>query len=81
MQKVSKHLGGITPSVDYRATVKSNTAPDILDSYINDDGELVYVLANGNEALSVKYDAIWNPPKSAIKPYSKGENPNGRLIK
>ncbi len=64
-------------SVDFKANVKAHTAPEIVDEIIEDSGEKMYVLANGNTIPAVRYDAIWNPVKGIIKPkFYKGLNPD-----
>jgi len=64
-----------TKAVGYKAEVKENKAPEIIEKYQNDNLETVYVLDNGRETLQSKYDQIWNPAKTKIMPVNyKREN-------
>lgn len=63
---------------DYRPQVPYHTAPKIECETTNEDGEAVYVLANGNTIPVVKYDSMWKKAKGVVnrdKKY-KGDNPD-----
>ena len=72
------NVGSPKLAVGYKANVKSNTAPEVAEQFIDDEGEVQYILSNGNTQPKLKYDAIWNPKKGIVntnKMY-KGENPD-----
>jgi len=58
------------------------TAPSIVESFINDDGEIVHVLVNGNTQTDVLYMKMWGKPKGIIinDKKHKGDNPNSRNL-
>lgn len=60
-------------SVNFHASVPTYKPPVIVDQFCDDDGELVYVLANGNTSLAKLYNNLWNPTKGIINMQSKGE--------
>lgn len=81
MRKQTYKAGGIT-TTDYRANVPYLTQPKVLESYLDDDGERVFILDNGREQPEVKYNAIWGKVKTKIMPKSyKGENCDSRPVK
>jgi hypothetical protein len=64
--------------VDFKANVKSVTAPVIVDTITGDDGEESYVLENGNTFPKEKYDALWFPSRGKMNLHSKFKgNPIG----
>ena len=74
------HHSGKTITTDFHPAVPTYTQPKVLESYINDEGEKMYILSNGRESLAERYDAIWNPIKGKIitdKKY-KGNGLDGR---
>ncbi len=71
----------IDGNVNYHATCKMYTAPKVIDSFINDEGEKELVLENGNTTLESRYNDLWHPVKSKIKAeHYKGENPDRRNL-
>lgn len=65
----------------FHPEVKFNTRPEILESYIGDDGEKWLILANGRETLETRYNSLWNPLKGKVKhEHYKGENPDRRNL-
>ena len=74
--------GGKNKTTDYRPDVKANTAPVIIDTYIDDDtGDTWFNLANGNSISQVRYDAVWNVKKGIMKPMGfKGDNLDTRRV-
>lgn len=49
-----------------------HTAPPI----DHEEGD-IYVLKNGNTILKEKYDSMWFPKRTKVKPYNhKGDNPH-----
>lgn len=80
MQKTSTNLGGKGNTVDFRPDKKSFTAPEVVDRYQNDEGDTILILASGNEIPEIRYNAMWFPVKTAIRPLDKGINPNFRKL-
>jgi hypothetical protein len=69
-------------NVEFKANVKSYTPPLVIDTFMDDDGNENYLLANGNTSLADRYNALWNPKKGVVnndKKY-KGENNNKRNL-
>lgn len=60
-------------SIIFKPEVRTYLPPVIVDQFCDDDGELVYVLANGNTSLAKLYNNLWNPTKGIINMQSKGE--------
>jgi len=61
---------GIT---NYHASRKTYTAPDIAESYLNDAGDIIHILTNGNELSDNNYMKHWGKPKGKVNWKSKGE--------
>jgi len=59
---------------------KVYTAPIITESYLTDNGEVMHILANGNEQSDISYMALWGKPKGVINWKCKGKNPDSRAI-
>ena len=80
MRKViTKKDSGNSHNVDYKANVKENTAPKIMESFIDDDGEIIHILENGNTQSDISYMKMWGIPKGKIKPKSfKGKGIDSR---
>lgn len=55
-------------SVEYKAERKINIKPIITESYVNDNGDVMLILSNGNQMLSDAYKAMWEPAKGKILP-------------
>lgn len=66
--------------LNFYASVKSWTPPIIVDQFCDDDGELNYVLANGNTTLQSAYNSLWHPVKSQVNWKAKGDNPDRTRI-
>lgn len=65
---------GQSESVSAKAIKKQYTAPEIKETFIDDEGETQYIFENGNTQSEISYTAFWNQPKSKIKPRGfKGE--------
>lgn len=65
-------------TTDFKPQKKSYTAPKVEEQFTDDDGEVIYVLENGNTIPKIKYDQMWNVPKGAMihdKKW-KGDNPD-----
>lgn len=60
-------------NTNYHAERKVNTPPAIIDQFVDDDGELNYVLDNGRETLANRYNSLWHPTKKIINWKAKGE--------
>ena len=67
---------GNSCNVDYKTDKKAMVKPTILDTFMDDNGEDVYILSNERTQLARLYNAFWNPPKSTINWKTKGENPD-----
>lgn len=70
---------GISPTVDYIADRKTNTAPIVVESFTDDELVEWYILENGNHILADRYNAMWNMAKGKVitDPKWKG----GTLVK
>lgn len=70
-------------SVNFHADRKIYSAPIIEESFIDDNGEVIHILSNGNQLSELNYLKHWGqPPKGKIitdKKY-KGENPDRTKI-
>ena len=55
---------------------KANTAPDIIESFLTDDGEIMHILANGNQQTDVLYMKMWGMPKGKIITDKNYKGPN-----
>jgi len=75
MTKTTKH--GITT---FHPNCKCYSAPVIKDQFIDDEGDLTYVLENGNTVLADRYNSLWHPVRGKIDWHTKGENPDKRHI-
>lgn len=51
---------------DFRAEVKSQTAPVVNDQFTDDEGVEQYILENGNTIPKIRYDAMWTNEKRFI---------------
>lgn len=79
MKKIITKTGeSASHNVTFQATRIAHTAPVINFSYVNDDGEVIHVLVNGNELSDKNYMLHWGQPKGVINWKSKGENPDTR---
>lgn len=69
-------------TTNFHAQVKAHYPPTITDSFVDDSGELQYVLANGHTIPAHRYNAVWNPPKGVVKAKweTKGPNPDTTKI-
>jgi len=63
-------------SVIFHPTVKTYLQPVIVDQFTDDDGEVQFVLANGNTIPENRYNSLWLPNKGIINWKAKGENPD-----
>lgn len=82
MTRLQILTGGNKKIVDFHASKPAYTAPEIVESYVDDDGEVNHILSNGRTTLDTAYRAMWGKPKGVInldKKY-KGENPDKRKI-
>lgn len=62
----------VNGSTIFHATRKTYVAPDIQESYINDAGDIIHILSNGNELSDNNYMKYWGKPKGNINWKSKG---------
>ena len=71
----------INGNTTFHPECKCHTKPEILESYIGDDGEKWLILSNGRETLETRYIAMWQPIKGKVKgEFYKGENPDRKNI-
>ena len=66
------HKENVNGNVIFHPTVKTFLPPVILDQYVDDDGELNYVLTGNRTTLASRYNALWLPTKSAVNWKGKG---------
>lgn len=71
----------VNGNLTFRAEVKANYKPAIVDSFIDDTGEKILVLDNGRETPESRYNTLWNPAKGKIDWNTKGDNPDKTKIK
>ena len=68
---------GNSHNCDYKSTSKkAHTAPNIVESFVNDEGEVMHILDNGNQQTDILYMAMWGKVKGVINWKTKGENPD-----
>lgn len=70
----------VNGNLNFHANVKTYLPPAILDQYVDDDGELNYILAGNRTSLASRYNSLWNPVKSQVNWKGKGDNPNRTRI-
>ena len=66
----------INGNLTWKADVKANYKPNIVDSFMDDNGEKVLVLDNGRETLESRYNALWMPNKGIVNWKGRGDNPD-----
>jgi len=66
----------VNGNLTFRAEVKANYKPAIVDSFIDDTGEKILVLDNGRETKEITYNALWMPSKGIVNWKGRGENPD-----
>ena len=66
----------INGNLGFRADVKANYKPAIIDSYMDDNGEKMLILDNGRETPEIRYNALWMPSKGIVNWKGRGENPD-----
>ena len=69
-------------NINFHAQVKARYPPVIKESFIDDDGEITYILANGRTCKETVYQNLWYPVKTPIKAKweTKGPNPDTTKI-
>jgi len=70
----------INGNLGFRADVKANYKPAIIDSYMDDNGEKILILDNGRETPEIRYNALWMPSKGIVNWKGRGENPDRTKI-
>ena len=70
----------INGNLGFRADVKANYKPAIIDSYMDDNGEKMLILDNGRETPEIRYNALWMPSKGIVNWKGRGENPDRTKI-
>ena len=56
-------------NINFHAQVKAHYPPVIKESFIDDDGEITYILANGRTCKETVYQNLWYPVKTPIKAF------------
>lgn len=81
--KVTRTQSNNTNSVniDYKADKKAHVAPEIIDSFVDEAGEVQHNLKNGNTISEKNYALYWDVKKTEINWKSKGDSPDSRIIK
>jgi len=77
---IVNNYNGNSHNVEFKGSRKAHTAPDIVESFVDDDGNIIHILANGNTQSDASYMAVWGKPKGVIDWKSKGVNPNQRKL-
>lgn len=67
-------------NVDFKAEKKLYTAQKIAESFVDDAGEVIHILENGNTQSDASYMAVWGVKKSPVNWGCKGVNPNFRKV-
>jgi len=79
MKKVITNFGeGASHNVSYKPDRPTHTAPVINFSYVNDEGEVMHQLVNGNELSETNFIKHWGQPKGKINMQAKDLNPDPR---
>ncbi|MES2382424.1 MAG: hypothetical protein V4538_15360 [Bacteroidota bacterium] len=63
-------------TVTFHPTVRTYQMPKIMEEMIGDDGELHYILDNGNTSLASRYNSLWLPTKGVVNMAAKAPNPD-----
>ena len=66
----------VNGNLTFRAEVKANYKPAIVDSFMDDSGEKILVLDNGRETTETRYNDLWNPCKGIVNWKGRGDNPD-----
>ena len=66
----------INGNLSFRADLKANYKPAIIDSYMDDNGEKMLILDNGRETPEIRYNALWMPSKGIVNWKGRGDNPD-----
>ncbi len=66
----------INGNTAWKADVKANYKPAIIDSYMDDNGEKMLILDNGRETKEITYNALWMPSKGIVNWKGRGDNPD-----
>lgn len=70
----SKHFAikrtsfGAVNTVDFKPNIpnKTKVAPEIDEHYVNDSGEVIFILTNGNEISQTNFELHWGKSKKVI---------------
>lgn len=65
-------------SVNFHATVPTYLPPVISDQFVDDYGELQFILANGNTIPANRYNSMWHPIKGIVNMKCKGDRIDGK---
>ena len=75
MTKTTTTTGGRSKSFDFLPTKPKHTAPVIIESFVDDDGDMQHILQSGNTISEANYQKHWVVAKTEILPKNyKGDN-------
>lgn len=83
MRTTRKYIGGISPTTDFVINKPITVVPKVIESFIDDDGNVQHNLDNGITMTASRYEAMFGRPliKGEIKPKNhKGDNPDRTKI-
>lgn len=56
------------PHREFVANKKAKVAPEVVEKFMDDNGDIQYVLQNGNTVPQEKYISLWQPVKLEVLP-------------
>ena len=78
MKKVVTHFHGKSPVTDFIPNVKTYSLPEISESFIDDAGDVIHILTNGNQLSENNYIKHWGVPKGKINLKAKDKGMDSR---
>jgi hypothetical protein len=78
IKKITPQASGNSHIVDYVPNVKTHTAPVIKESYMDDNGDMQHILANGNVLSENNFVKNWGQRKGIINLKAKPKLIDGR---
>lgn len=66
--QVKRTSFGAVQTVDFKPNMgkKTQTAPEIDEHYVDDAGDIMLILKNGNTQSKISYEAMWGKLKNAV---------------
>lgn len=71
MTRLQVLTGGKSKTIEYKANKPAHTAPQIIESFVGDDGEVNHILDNGRTTSDLAYCAMWGSQHKAIPNFDK----------